>query len=121
MNPGSHSVAEMYRLAGQAFEDRFRIKATNVCRALLEEFIRAPFSNADDNLETQGRLLVVAQKQAAAHANLTNEQADDFAVRMDNVVAAAIVVIRRCSEEFPDRSTGDFQREAARRLGVPVE
>lgn len=120
MNPAALSVTELYRLQGQAFEDRFRIKATNVHRFLLEEFIRAPFSDPDDSLETQGRILVVAQKGIAAGANLTEQQADDFESRMDDVVADAIIVIRRCLEQFPDRDSADFQLEAARRLGIPV-
>jgi hypothetical protein len=110
----------MYRLQGPAFEERFRIKATNVRRALLEEFIRAPLSDVDDNLETQGRFLVIAQKQIAAGANLTEEQAEDFASRMDNVVADAIVLIRHCLKDFTDRNNPQFQLEAARRLDIPV-
>ena len=120
MNPESHSISEMYRLQGQAFEERFRVKTTNMRRALLEEFILTPFRDADENLETQGRLLVVAQKKIAVDANLTDVQAEDFAFRMDHVVADAIVVIRRCMEEFPDRNTAAFQFEVARRLGIPV-
>ncbi len=110
----------MYQLEGQEFEERFRVKSTNVRRTLLEEFVRAPFDDADANLETQGRLLVVAQKQIADGANLTDEQAGDFASRMDDAVADAIVLIRRCIDEFPDRNTAEFQLEAARRLGIPV-
>jgi hypothetical protein len=120
MNPASQSISEMYQLQGQSFEERFRVKATNVRRALLEEFINAPINDADENLETQGRLFVVAQKQIAAGANLTHAQAEEFASRMDHVVADAIVVIRRCVEEYPDRKAADFQSKAARSLGIPV-
>lgn len=114
----SVSIAEMYSLRGEAFEVRFRIKMTNIQRALLEEMVRDPFSC--DNLDTQGRLLVVTQKRLAAAANLTGDQAEDFASRLDNVVAETIVVIRRCLEEFPDNGSVNFQLQAAKRLGIPV-
>lgn len=116
----SQSISEMYRLHGQAFEERFRVKATNVRRALLEDFICAPFNDAEDNLETLGRFYVVAQKENATGANLTDEQAEDFASRIDHVVADAIIVIRHCVEEYPNRNAAEFQLAAARRLGIPV-
>ncbi len=120
MNSAAASIFEMYRLQGQAFEDQFRVKSINIRRSLLEEFIGAPVSDADANLETQGRLLVLAQREIGAAANLTTEQEEDFASRLDDVVADAIVKIRRCLEQFPDRYSTKFQLDAARRLGIPV-
>lgn len=120
MKPASLSIAELYRLQGQAFGERFRVKAINVRRTLLEDFVRAPFGAIDDDLETIARGIVVLQKKIAAGANLTDEQTEDFASRLDDVVADAIVVIRRCVEKFKDRHAPEFQLEAAKRLGIPV-
>ena len=118
MDPAAESISAMYQLQGNAFEERFRIKAGNICRSLLEGLVCDPLS--DDNLDTQGRIFVVAQKRIAAAAGLTADQTEDFASRLDNVVANAIVVIRRCLTKFPDRRSVEFQLEAAKRLGIPV-
>lgn len=120
MTPASRSISEMYRLSGQAFEEQFLIKATNLRRMILEEVVRAPFPDIDEHLETLGRTLVVGQMQIAAAAQLTADQTADFESRLDNVVADSIVTIQRCLEVHPDRRSVEFQSEAARRLGVPV-
>jgi hypothetical protein len=73
MNPASRSISDMYRLEEQAFEDQFHIKATNVRRMLLEQFILAPLQSADDDLDTLGRTLVKAQQDVAAFLQIPAE------------------------------------------------
>jgi hypothetical protein len=121
MDSGSLSISEMYKLQGQAFEDRFHVLAANVRRVLLEGYVRTPLTDDDEDvLVTLARAVFAGYKALAAGASLTAEQADDFAGRVDDVVAGAIVDISRCEGEFPDRTTADFHREAAKRLGIPV-
>lgn len=120
MNQAAESVTEMYRLSGQAFEDRFRIKATNLRRMILEQVVHAPFSDIHEHLATLGRTLVVAQMHLVADARLTPDQSADLESRLDSVAAEAIVTIERCLEGHPDRWSSEFQFEAARRLGIPL-
>ena len=122
MSAASDSISEMYELQGQAFEERFLVKATNLRRMILEEVVRGgPFTDLDSHLETLGRTLVVGQMRIAADAQLIPEQASDFETRLDNVVADGIVTIQRCLEAHPDHQSVEFQFEAARRLGIPME
>lgn len=122
MAPAANAVAALYRLEGDAFNQRFTIMTTNIRRQLLEDFVRAPAIH-DDVEELLGDLsaaIIQTQKTACRDASITEEQKRDFADRLDSSQADAIIAIRDSYDMFRERSSVAFQLEAARRLGLPV-
>jgi hypothetical protein len=111
----------MYQLSGDAFDEQFRIKSVNIRRSILEEMLRDPSNDPEATLDTNARLLVIAQRQIANDAQLTSDQIDDFEHRMDNLIAEAVLTIKDCIEQFTDWRSAACQIECARRLEVPVE
>src|SRR5262245_7587824 len=110
----------MYRLSGEAFEERFLVMTTNLRRMILEDVVRAPFHEVNEHLEVLGRTLVIGQIEIGAEAQLSPDQAADFESRLDDIVAEAIVTIQGCLDEYPNRQSVEFQFEAATRLGIPI-
>jgi hypothetical protein len=122
MNPAANAITALYRLEGDAFDQRFTIIATNIGRQLLEDFVRAPaiHSDVEELLGDLSAAVIQTQKVACRDANITEEQKRDFADRLDQYQADAVIAIRDSYETYQERSSVQFQLEAARRLGLPV-
>jgi hypothetical protein len=122
MNATGDAITALYGLKGDAFDHRFAIMTTNAKRQLLEDFVRAPAIHGDveELLGDLSAALIQTQKTACGRANITEDQGCDFADRLDGSHADAVIAIRNSYAMFPDRSSIEFQLEAARRLGLQI-
>lgn len=122
MNSAANTITALYRLEGDAFDQRFTVIATNIGRQLLEDFVRAPaaYSDVEELLGDLSAAIIQTQKTACRDANVTEEQKRDFADRLDKRQADAIIAIRESYEKHQERSSVQFQLEAARKLGLPI-
>ena len=123
MNRATTAITDLYRLAGDAFAQRFAILTTNLKRQLLEEFIKAPsfiHSGVEELLNTLSASIIHTQETACHGAEITDEQKQGFENRLDNALAEAIIVIRDSFSTFGNRALPAFQLETAKKLGIPL-
>ncbi len=122
-DPASLAITQLYNSSANEFARRLNLMTTNMRRALLEDFRDTPNSlmlDTEEILSTLSSTAIKSQVQAADLADITNEQRQDFGLRLENNLADAITVLRDCFATFGDRTSIAFQLEAASLLDVPV-
>jgi len=124
MNRAALAITQLYNTTDNEFDNRFHIMMTNLRRKLLETFRDASVDlqlDSDAILNNQSSALIHIQMSACAAADITEDQSQDFGLRLENNLADAIIILQRCFALFGERTSAAFQLEAASLLGLPVD
>ena len=122
MTAASDAITSLYTLPAADFDRRLQIMLTNLRRIFVEELRDAPDTL---QLDQDGLLAFLTGGAVASHlqssqlADITEEQKEDFQLRLDRNLAEAVLVVQRCLAIIPDSASAAFQREIAAELGVP--